>query len=89
MQYVPRDGLYVYFRYDANQTILCVMNTGDHAATVDFTRYAERTAGFTRAKDVLSGRLYEITVGKGVDDPRMDVKLEIPPMDMRVLELMK
>ena len=26
MQYVPQDGLYVYFRYDAKQTIMCVMN---------------------------------------------------------------
>ena len=29
MQYVPQDGLYVYFRYDANQTVMCVMNTAD------------------------------------------------------------
>jgi len=27
MQYVPKNGLYVYFRYDAAQTIMCVMNT--------------------------------------------------------------
>jgi glycosidase len=75
MQYVPKDGLYVYFRYDVKQTIMCVMNTGSNAATVDLSRYAERTAGFTRAVDVLTGK--QMPAGK----------TEIPPMDMWVLEL--
>ncbi|HEX8357767.1 MAG TPA: alpha-amylase family glycosyl hydrolase, partial [Segetibacter sp.] len=28
MQYVPEDELYVYFRYDAKQTVMCIMNAG-------------------------------------------------------------
>src|SRR5258708_4958267 len=39
MQYVPKDGLYVYFRYDANQTIMCWMNTGKTSATFDSSHY--------------------------------------------------
>ncbi len=27
MQFVPEDGVYVYFRYDNNQTVMVVMNT--------------------------------------------------------------
>ena len=27
MQFVPQDGVYVYFRYDDKQTIMVVMNT--------------------------------------------------------------
>ena len=87
MQYAPKEGLYVYFRYDAHQTIMCVMNTGDRAAMVDLGHYAERTAGFTGAVDVLSGKTYTITGGKG--QPIMIGKTEIAPMDMWVLELMK
>jgi glycosidase len=54
MQYVPRGSLYVYFRYDANQTILCAMNTGNASVTVDFGRFAERTKGFIQGVDVLT-----------------------------------
>ena len=55
-QYVPDNGLYVYFRYNLNQTIMCVMNTSDIERLVDFTNYAERTAGFSKATDVVTGK---------------------------------
>jgi len=45
MQYVPEKCLYVYFRYDAQQTVLCAMNTGEAPVAVDFSRYKERTDG--------------------------------------------
>ena len=54
-QYVPDNGLYVYFRYDLNQTIMCVMNTSEKERPVDFARYAERTARFNKATDVVTG----------------------------------
>lgn len=53
MQYLPVDGLYVYFRYDDHQTIMCVMNTSDKQQSVDFSKYAERTTGFSNAVNVL------------------------------------
>ncbi|MBX7107815.1 MAG: cyclomaltodextrinase C-terminal domain-containing protein [Chitinophagales bacterium] len=52
MQYVPVNGLYVYFRYDENQTVMCVMNTSGQDMEVDFSRYAERTHGFVAAKSI-------------------------------------
>lgn len=55
MQFLPQDGLYVYFRYDNKQTIMCVMNTDEKARTIDFSKYAERTSGFAFAKDVQTG----------------------------------
>jgi glycosidase len=55
MQYVPDDGLYVYFRYDANQTVMCVMNTSEKDKTVDFAKFAERTNGFNKAKNIVTG----------------------------------
>jgi len=55
MQYVPERSLYVYFRYDAHQTVLCAMNTGNEPVTVDFDRFRERTAGFTVGANVLTG----------------------------------
>jgi glycosidase len=58
MQYIPVDGLYVYFRYDKNQTIMCVMNTSDKEQTIDFSKYGERTNGFSTAIDVLNNKSY-------------------------------
>ncbi|MDE3142624.1 MAG: glycoside hydrolase family 13 protein, partial [Bacteroidota bacterium] len=55
MQYIPYDGLYVYFRYDNNQTIMCVMNTSDKEKQIDFKKYDERTANFSKAVDVING----------------------------------
>ncbi|MEQ1623954.1 MAG: glycoside hydrolase family 13 protein, partial [Sediminibacterium sp.] len=55
MQYVPDDGLYVYFRYDANQTVMCVMNTSEKDKIVDFAKFAERTNGFNKAKNIVTG----------------------------------
>lgn len=57
MQYVSRDGLYVYFRYDAKQTIMVVTNSTDKEKTPDQTIYAERFNGFTRLRDVITGNI--------------------------------
>ena len=54
MQYTPDDGLYVYFRYDANQTIMCMMNTADTEKQIDFSKYYERTKGFSTAKNIVT-----------------------------------
>jgi neopullulanase len=55
MQYLPKDGLYVYFRYDDSQTIMCVMNTSDKEVEIDFSAYKERTEGFEKAINVIDG----------------------------------
>ena len=78
MQYLPKDGLYVYFRYDAQQTIMCVMNTGEAPASLDAGRYGERTTGFARAVDVVSGKTMALKE-----------TLSVPPMEMWVMELKK
>lgn len=55
MQFVPKDGLYVYFRYDKNQTIMCVMNTDENERLVNFSDYIERTNGFSKGVNIIDG----------------------------------
>ncbi len=55
MQYVPNNGVYVYFRYDNKQTVMCVMNTNKDAATISLDRFSERMTGFIKAFDVATG----------------------------------
>ena len=60
MQYVPVDGVYVYFRYDDKQTVMCVMNTNDQASTIDLSRFMERIKDFTKANDVATGATFNL-----------------------------
>lgn len=78
MHYVPVEGLYVYFRYDDNQTIMCVMNTSNSEKELDFQKYEERTSRFISAKNVLTAEVMTTLQ-----------KTKIPAMKMWVLELKK
>ncbi len=51
-QYLPVDGIYVYFRYDTKQTVMCIMNTNNEAKKLNLSRFADRLKGFTKALDV-------------------------------------
>lgn len=55
MQFVPADGVYVYFRYDDRQTVAVISNTNKETKTVDATRFEERIAGFNSAKNIITG----------------------------------
>jgi len=60
MQYVPADGVYVYFRYDDKQTIMCVMNTNDHSSVIDLSRFSERMQQFKKAYDVATSTEFNL-----------------------------
>jgi glycosidase len=57
MQFIPKDGFYVYFRYDNKQTVMVVSNAGEKDMKPDWAQYAERTNGFTRARNVVTGKI--------------------------------
>jgi hypothetical protein len=56
MQYIPQDGVYVYFRYDGKQTIMCVLNPGDKDITLKASRFVERLKGASNYRDIMSGQ---------------------------------
>ena len=76
MQYLPEDGLYVYFRYSKDQTIMCVMNTDTKERKLNFEKFTERTNGFNGGKDIVSGI-------------KMGNQFSIPAMTIQVIELTK
>lgn len=55
MQFLPIDGVYVYFRYDDKQTVAIVSNTNNTPKVVEASRFEERTAGFKSARNVMTG----------------------------------
>ncbi len=50
----PVDGLYVFFRYDARQTVMTIMNTSTKTLTFNPADFAERTNGFSKGRDVIT-----------------------------------
>ena len=57
MQYVPDDGLYVYFRYDDKQTVMIVMNTAKKEKKISPEKFSERTNGFSKMKNIFTGKI--------------------------------
>jgi hypothetical protein len=78
MQYIPSKGLYVYFRYDNNQTMLCALNSDTLSASIHFGDYKERTQYFETATDVMTGSNYNLSE-----------QMNIPARSIRILELKK
>jgi neopullulanase len=60
MQFLPVDGVYVYFRYDNNQTVMCIMNTNKEPKTIDLARFKERMKDYTAALDVAAGQVFQL-----------------------------
>jgi glycosidase len=76
MQYIPQDGVYVYFRYDAVKTVMVVYNSRDKEQTVSTARYVERLDGALKARNVITDQVTDIS------------KLTIPAKATWVLELL-
>jgi glycosidase len=78
MQFVPQDGIYVYFRYNADKTVMMLMNGEEKEVSLSTARFAERTTGFTQAINVAT------------DEVLTDIsQIKIPAKTTLVLELKK
>jgi glycosidase len=53
MQFVPQDGVYVYFRYTNKQTIMVVSNTSKSEKIIDTSRFNEILKGSKSAKNII------------------------------------
>jgi glycosidase len=60
MQFVPEEGVYVYFRYDDKQTVMVVMNTTKENKSIPLKRFEERTKGFSKIKNIITGALSDL-----------------------------
>lgn len=55
MQFVPQDGVYVYFRYTERQKIMVIANTNKTEKSIYTDRFQEMLKGNKSAKEILSG----------------------------------
>jgi glycosidase len=76
MQYAPLQGCYVFFRYDAERTVMVVLNKNAKPVELALDRFTERLRGGERAHDVLGGR--DLTLGATLAVPaRSPLILEV------------
>jgi glycosidase len=54
-QFLPENGVYVYFRHNADKTVLVVMNANANPVPLKTARFAERMQGYRTARNVVSG----------------------------------
>jgi glycosidase len=76
MQFAPENGVYVYFRYDGKQTVMCILNGSDKPSTIAAERFQERLKGFKTGTEVTTGKQVPV-IGN----------IEIPAHYVYVLEL--
>jgi glycosidase len=55
VQFVPKDGLFVYFRYNDQKTIMIATNSTEKAAALETARFSERMKGFSGAVNIITG----------------------------------
>jgi len=78
MQFVPENGTYVYFRYNADKTVMVIMNSNEQEQNLATDRFVERLKGFQKATNVISNEV--------VSDPKT---IKVPAKSTVVLELGK
>ncbi len=76
LQYLPKDGIYVYFRKNAEKTVMIILNQNTEVKKINLDRYSEGIAPFTKGYDVFSEHFFDL---------KND--LEMPAMGEYVIEL--
>ncbi|MPR36497.1 glycoside hydrolase family 13 protein [Salmonirosea aquatica] len=61
MQYTPVDGVYVYFRYNDQKTIMVVMNANEQDYSLKTGRFAERIGNATQGRNILTDQMQDLT----------------------------
>lgn len=57
MQFIPEDGIYVYFRYNNDKTVMMIMNSNDSQKSINTTRFKERMLSYKSAKNVVNSEV--------------------------------
>ena len=56
-QFIPVNGVYVYFRIHQNQKLMCILNTNTSNSTLSFEKYQEELSNAGSLKNVLTGEM--------------------------------
>ncbi|RLD35530.1 MAG: hypothetical protein DRI72_00065 [Bacteroidetes bacterium] len=77
-QYIPENGVYVYFRHTDDEAVMVLLNNTEEESKVDLSRFAENLKGYTAGRSVLSRTMFE----------KLDY-ITVPAKSPMIVELMK
>lgn len=76
IQFVPENGMYVYFRYTDEQTVMVVVNASDKEQELTIDRFNEITGKYKNGKDIIQNQIHSL-----------EGKWKLMPWEIRILEL--
>ncbi|WP_291102349.1 MULTISPECIES: glycoside hydrolase family 13 protein [unclassified Flavobacterium] len=59
--YIPENNVYVYFRYDASESVMVLINNSNETRTINTHRFQENIGNYKTAKDVITEQTIDIT----------------------------
>jgi glycosidase len=74
--FVPQNNIFVYFRYNEKESVMVILNNNEADQTIDVKHFAESLKGFSKGKDVISGREFSV-----------NENFQIPAKSSMVIEL--
>ena len=76
--YLPQNNVYVYFRYNDQESVMVVINNNTTAQKVNLSRFHEQINGYRSASEVLNGQVISL-----------DKEVEINAKSALIFELKK
>jgi len=73
MHYEPRDGVYVYFRYNDSETVMVVFNKNKKETNLDLKRFEHNIGKYKNAKEVFSKK--DVSLENGLSLPAKSVMI--------------
>ena len=74
--YIPENNIYVYFRYNKDETIMVLINNSNETKTVKTNRFKENIKNFKTGKDVISEFTFDVT-NEIIIEPKSVLILEL------------
>ncbi|UEQ76745.1 glycoside hydrolase family 13 protein [Chryseobacterium arthrosphaerae] len=65
--FVPKDGVFTYFRYNDRESVMVILNNNKKDQTLDLKYFEEALKGFSKGKEIISGK--ELNLQKGITIP--------------------
>ena len=76
MHFVPDDGIYVFFRYNKEKSVMVILNKNRTKRDLPLEQFMERLEGYSTGRDIITGKSF-----------KLKDKIEVPGKDPLILEL--
>lgn len=61
LHFIPENNVYTYFRMNDEKSVMVILNNNPANQNIDPLKFKQGTVGFSKGKDVLSGKNFDLT----------------------------